>query len=328
MASHHLSRRAAPRVLIFFDHPEVFLPRLTARFPDVAFSACTSYAKLPAALAQNTPQVVFAFKFEPKPFPRTELLARKDLEWLSVAFAGIDGVVPWNEEKLVVTNASGVAATEMGHYVIAAALGCFQGFPASFANQARRTWQYRVNRSARGATLGIVGLGRSGREIARMARAVGLRVVACRTRAEPAADVETVYPTEQLHVMLRAVDVTVVCAPLTASTQDLFDQAAFAAMKPGSYFINIARGAIVKEQPLIEALVSGHLAGAVLDVVRTEPLPGSSPLWDTPNLLITPHSSSEYDGWVGEAATMFADNLERWIAGTPLENRVRSGRGY
>lgn len=328
MASSYVSPRSTSRVMIFFDHPESFLPQLQARFPDVAFSACTSYEKLPVALAECAPQVVFGFKFEPKPFPRTDLLCSQGLEWLSVAFAGIDGVVPWNEDKLVVTNASGVAATEMGHYAIAAILGCFQGFPASFANQARHKWQYRVNRSARGATLGIVGLGRSGREIARMARAVGLRVVACRTRAEPSPDVETVYPTEQLHEMLRAVDVTVVCAPLTASTQDLFDQPAFAAMKPGAYFINIARGAIVKEQPLIDALVSGHLAGAVLDVVRTEPLPSSSPLWDVPNLLITPHSSSEYDGWVEEAVRMFADNLERWIAGTPLENRVRSGRGY
>ncbi len=328
MGSNHNSPRAAPRVLIFFDHPEEFLPRLAARFPSAAFSACTNYDQLPARLAQVQPDVIFGFKFEPKPFPRADILASEGLRWLSVAFAGIDGVVPWDEQKLIVTNASGVAATEMGHYALAAILGLFQGFPASFAGQAARRWRYRVNRSARNATLGIVGFGRSGREIARMARAVGLRVVVCRTRPEPAEDVEAVYATNQLHEMLGLVDVTVVCAPLTGATRDLFDRAAFQAMKPGSYFINIARGAIVDEESLIEALVSGQLAGAMLDVVRTEPLPSSSPLWDAPNLLITPHSSSEYEGWVGEAATMFADNLERWMTDRPLENRVRSARGY
>ncbi len=324
----HRDRRGVPRVLIFYDQAEVFLPRLSARFPSVAFHTCRSYAQLPERLAELKPEVILAYKFEPKPFPRREFLSCAELRWLSLAFAGLDVMLPWDDARLTVTNASGVAATEMAHYTLAAIFGLFQGFPGLYARQAARTWQYHVGRSARGATVGLVGLGHSGREIARLARAVGLRVVACRARAVPSPEVDAVYATSQLHEMLRAVDVTVACLPLMAGTRDLFNAAAFAAMKPGSYFVNIARGGVVEEAALIGALHSGHLAGAVVDVVRTEPLPPSSPLWDVPNLFITPHCSAEYDGWVSEAAHLFADNLQRWIAGQPLENRVLAERGY
>jgi len=128
--------------------------------------------------------------------------------------------------------------------------------------------------------------------------------------------------------MLAEVDVAVVCAALTPATRDLMDAKAFASMRKGSYFINVARGAIVVEDALIDTLRSGHLAGAVIDVARTEPLPSDSALWDAPNLLITPHTSSEYEGWVARAAEMFADNLERWLEGKALLNRVYSRRGY
>jgi phosphoglycerate dehydrogenase-like enzyme len=328
MGSYPDSRRSAARVLIFYDRPEIFLPRLAERFPSVEFSVCRSYAQLPAELLEAKPEIVLAYKFEPKPFPRVELLSCESLEWLSVAFAGVDVIVPWDDTRLIVTNASGVAATEMAHYALAAILGMFQGFPALFAEQVAKRWKYRVIRSARNATVGVVGLGRSGREVARMARAVGLKVVGCRMKPEPCADVDVIYSMSQLHQMLGAVDVTVLCVPLTPLTRDLFGESAFKAMRPGSYFVNIARGLIVQEDALITALQTGQLAAAVIDVARTEPLPPSSPLWNAPNLLITPHTSSEYDGWVSDAAWMFADNLERWMTDRSLENTVRPERGY
>ena len=206
--------------------------------------------------------------------------------------------------------------------------GLFQGFPGFFADQFAKKWNHHLIRSARNATVGLVGLGHNGRALAHMARAVGMKVVACRASSQPAKDVDVVYPLSRLKDMLSTVDVTVVCCALTPLTQDLFDESAFAAMKPGSYFINMARGAIVQEEPLIAALQTGHLAGAVVDVARTEPLPESSPLWSAPNLQITPHTSSVYDGWVRDAALMFADNLERWMKGRPLKNRALSDRGY
>lgn len=318
----------APRVLIFYDRPEEFLPQFRVRFPSLKFSVCRSYAGVAGSLAEVRPQIILAYNFEPGPFPRGEILASEGLLWLSSTSAGIDHVAPWDDTKLIVTGGAAVAATQMAHYALAAILGMFHGFPQAFADQVARRWNYRLNRSTRNATVGLVGAGRSGRQIARVARAVGLKVVACRVRSDPCEDVDAIYPASELHRMLRAVDATVVCAALTPSTKDLFGPAAFAAMKPGSYFINIARGAIVQEEALIDALARGHLAAAVIDVARTEPLPPSSPLWSAPNLLITPHSSGDYDGWAKDEALMFADNLERWLANAPLQNRVRSDRGY
>jgi phosphoglycerate dehydrogenase-like enzyme len=189
-------------------------------------------------------------------------------------------------------------------------------------------WDYQLIRSATGARVGLVGLGHTGEAVAKLCRAAGLSVVACRASSAPSDLVDRVYAPGELHAMLADVDVTVVCAALTPATRDLMDTRAFAAMRRGAHFINVARGGIVVEDALIDALRSGHLAGAVIDVARTEPLPSDSPLWDAPNLLITPHTSSEYDGWIFRAAQMFAGNLGRWLAGGELLNRVYSARGY
>ncbi len=315
-------------VLVFYDKPEEFLDALAARFPKLRFHCCRRYADLDAAIAKVPPQIVFACKFEPKPFPRAALIGCPTLQWLSVGFAGVDHVVPWDDNTLVVTNASGVAAEEMAQYVLAAIFGMHQRFPYFARRQFERVWDYQLIRSARGARVGLVGLGHTGEAVARLCRATGLSVVACRASSSPSDKVDRVYSPVELHTMLAEVDVTVVCAALTPATHDLLDAKAFACMREGSYFINVARGGIVVEDALIDALRSGHLAGAVIDVTRTEPLPSDSALWDAPNLLITPHTSSEYAGWVARAADMFADNLERWLKGEELLNRVYSERGY
>jgi phosphoglycerate dehydrogenase-like enzyme len=319
---------AARDVIVLYDKPEEFLDAIVARFPQLRFHLCQRYADLDATIADVQPQIAFACKFEPKPFPRAALVGCPTLQWLSIGFAGVDHVVPWDDGKLVVTNASGVAAAEMAQYVLAAIFGLHQRFPYFARRQAERVWDYQLIRSATGARVGLVGLGHTGEAVARLCRAAGLSVVACRASSSPSDQVDRVYAPEELHAMLPEVDVTVVCAALTPATRDLIDATAFASMRKGAYFINVARGGIVVEDALIEALRSGRLAGAVIDVARTEPLPSDSALWDAPNLLITPHTSSEYEGWVARAAEMFADNLERWLAGQPLLNRVYSERGY
>jgi phosphoglycerate dehydrogenase-like enzyme len=315
-------------VLVFYDKPEEFLRALTTRFPKLRFHCCRRYDDLDDTIANVQPRVVFACKFEPKPFPRAALVGCPTLNWLAVGFAGVDHVVPWDDDRLKVTNASGVAAEEMAQYVLAAIFGLHQRFPYFARRQAEHVWDYQLIRSAKGARVGLVGLGHTGEAVARLCRAAGLAVVACRSSSAPSGLVDRVYAPAELHMMLSEVDVTVVCAALTPATRDLFDAQAFAAMRKDSYFINVARGAIVVEAALIDALHSNHLAGAMIDVARTEPLPSDSPLWDAPNLLITPHTSSEYEGWVARAAEMFADNLQRRLQGKELLNRVYSHRGY
>ena len=317
-----------PRVLVFSDEPEHYTKPLMARLPNLVLDVCVSYDELPAKLEAFKPTVILGCKFEPKPWPRAALLNCPDLQWLSVTAAGVEHVAPWDDKALTVTNFSGIAATEMAHYVLAGIFGLHQGFAHFFKKQQTKHWDYRLVRSSRDVKIGLVGLGHTGEAIARMARALGLSVVACRSSDTPSSLVDKVYGPDQLHDMLGAVDVTVVCAALTTATQDMFNVAAFAAMNPGSYFINVARGKLVVEDALIAALYSGHLAGALIDVARKEPLPASDPLWDTPNLLITPHTCSDFIGWEAEAASLFADNLERFIAGQPLQNQVYSWRGY
>ena len=323
-----MTEQSLPRVLVFSHEPEHYIPVLRKRFPQIALETCTRYAELAAMLERFKPAAALGCKFEAKPWPRETFFSSPSLRWLSVTAAGVEHVTPFDDARFAVTNFSGIAATEMAHYVLAAIFGLHQGFAHFFAQQARKTWDYQLVRSSRGIAVGLVGLGHTGSEIARQCRAIGLKVVAYRSSDRPSDAVDKVYSGDQLHEMLGAVDVTVVCAALTEKTRDMIDAAAFAAMKPGSYFINVGRGKLIVEEALIAALKSGHLAGAQIDVARKEPLPYDDPLWDAPNLLITPHTCSDFVGWEAIAADLFADNLERWISGQPLKNQVYSWRGY
>ncbi len=316
------------KALIFSDLAAGILETLGGRFPGVAFHPCTSYAALGPALAQLQPEIVVAGRFEAAPFPRDMLLTCPSLRWLSLTSAGVDHVVPFDAGRITVTNAAGVAAEEMAQYVIAAIFGLYQGFPRFARQQDAQLWKFDLIRSARGASVGIVGLGRTGAAIARLCKAVGLRVLACRSRPLPSPHVDQLYATADLKEMLAACDVTVLCAALTPETRDMFDAETFASLRPGSYFINVGRGALVDEDALVAALESGRLAGGFIDVARSEPLPAGHKLWTAPNLFITPHTCSEFLGWERRAAEMFADNLTRYLSGQTLENVVSSERGY
>jgi phosphoglycerate dehydrogenase-like enzyme len=315
------------QIAILAKNGEQFVDRLIARFSDVEFLLCKSYQDLPGVLDEAQPEIVFAF-IAGKPFPREALLRCASIRWLALASAGVEHMVPWDDDRLVVTNCAGVADEEMAQYAVASIFGLFQQFPRYARLQSRRVWAPTPVRSAKNAVIGVVGLGRTGLAVAGYCRALGLRVYACRSTATPSADVDRVFATSDLHAMLSMVDATVICAALTPSTRDMFDAPAFASMRKGSYLINISRGAVVVEEALIDALQSEQLGGAVIDVARQEPLSETSPLWDAPNLLITPHVSSIHDGWEAKAAGMFADNLERWLCDEPLEYRVYSARGY
>lgn len=316
------------RVLVFSHEPDHYVPVVEARFPGLQVESCTRYADLPAALERFQPTIALGCKFEKKPWPRDVFFASPSLKWLSVTAAGVEHVTPWDDKRFAVTNFSGIAAADMAHYVLAAIFGLHQGFAHFFAQQTKKNWDYQLVRSARGITVGIVGLGATGKEVAKALKALGIRTVAYRSAMEASELVNRVYAGKEFHQMLGEVDVTVACAALTDQTRDMFDDAAFNAMKPGSYFINVGRGGLVVEQALIDALRSGHLAAAQIDVARKEPLPQDDPLWNAPNLLITPHTCSDFIGWEAVAAVWFADNIERWRNGQPLKNQVYSWRGY
>jgi phosphoglycerate dehydrogenase-like enzyme len=251
------------------------------------------------------------------------------LRWVQAIGAGTDHFRGAElGPDVVVTNAAGVAAVPIAEFVIGQLLAVWKRFDQLADQQRRHVWEPAYGRHVSGLALGLVGLGAIGSAVAGRAHALGMRVIAVRQR--PALDrppgVDEVVGPAQLHDVLGRVDAVVVCAPATSATEDLFDADAFAAMRPSTVFCNVARGSLVDEGALLEALRSGHPGAAVLDVTREEPLPADSPLWDAPGLRLSSHSSASLDHYVESVFDLFADNLGRYVRGQPLRNVVQPGR--
>ena len=317
------------KLVVHSDKPDLFLDILKRRHPKVDLACCTDYESLPATLAREQPEVMFTIKFGGTPgFPRAAILGSEALRWVSVGGSGTDHLAPWDAARLTVTNAAGVAADVMAQYVIGGILHFTLGFPAFARDQHDQRWASGSVASVSGRTIAILGLGKTGQAIARLAKALGMRVIGVRARPGPTANVDRVEPIERQHDLLGLADYVAVCLPLTPATRGLIDAAAFQALKPGAILVDVSRGGIVREAALLGALKGGRLAGAVLDVFEAEPLPPGHSLWTMENVIITPHCSSVYDGWERRAVEMFCDNLDRWLAGAPLEDIVDPDRGY
>jgi phosphoglycerate dehydrogenase-like enzyme len=251
------------------------------------------------------------------------------LKWLHVFNAGVDHPIYSEMLKRGVrlTTSSGATAGPIAQTAIMGLLALARGFPRWLVAQRNRQWNpERKNppRDLRGQTAVVLGLGHIGTEIARLAQALGLRVIGVRRSPRRAEDpVDELHPPAALPGLLPRCDWLIIACPLTPETHGLVDARLIAALPRGARIINVARGEIVVEQSLIAALRSGHLAGAYLDVFETEPLPPESPLWDLPNVLITPHDSAAAAGNDERVLAIFLDNLGRWQHGEPLANEVR-----
>ncbi|HYE91681.1 MAG TPA: D-2-hydroxyacid dehydrogenase, partial [Terriglobales bacterium] len=228
---------------------------------------------------------------------------------------------------VVVTRVPGIFGPWMAEYVLGWCTFVTQRVETYRTAQRERRWDDRViPRRLRGDTLLIVGLGDIGRAVARTARAVGLRVLGVSRRAAAVSGVERVYRTRELRRALAAADWVVLTVPLTAATRGLLGAPELAAMKPTAWLLNVARGAVVDEAALVDALRRRAIGGAVLDVFTTEPLPAAHPLWELENAVITPHISGP--STPDEIAPVFADNLARFLAGRRLRHVVDRTRGY
>ena len=240
------------------------------------------------------------------------------LKWLHVFNAGVDHPIYTEmlERGVRLTTSSGSTAGPIAQTAIMSLLALARGFPRWLVAQRSRQWNPERKsppRDLRGQTVVVLGLGNIGAEIARLARALGLSVIGVR-RGPPRAEdpVDELHPPAALPGLLPRCDWLVIACPLTPGTRSLIDAPLIAALPRGARIINVARGEIVSEQALIAALRSGHLAGAYLDVFESEPLPPESPLWDLPNVLITPHDSAAAAGNDERVLAIFLDNLGRW----------------
>ena len=255
-----------------------------------------------------------------------------NLLWLQATSAGIGQFVRRMEydkrlPHTLFTTASGVHAGPLAEFCLMSMLIHFRNFPLMQADQRAHRWERFATSDLRGKTAAIVGLGKIGSEVARLCKAFGMRVIGTRARGADLS-VDEFYPPDRLHDLLSRADVVVVIVPHTPQTDQLFGPAEFATMKPGAYFINIARGAVVDEPALIDSLRTGHLGGAALDVFAVEPLPPESPLWEMENVIICPHSASTSDRENALITDLFCENLRRFLDGDPMRNVLDTERMY
>jgi phosphoglycerate dehydrogenase-like enzyme len=272
------------------------------------------------------------------------LLARAPrLAWVHSASAGVErALTPTARSRgIVITNARGVFSRPIAEYVVMMILAVSRKLPGLLELQRERTWQPLEGTELRDVTVGIVGLGSIGRAVGALATAFGCRVVATRRRPEAGsagrgdeelsfgeAMLDRVGGPETLPALLAESDFVVLAAPLTPETENMIDAATLAAMKPGSWLINVARGRLVDERALLRALRDGPIGGAILDTFRDEPLQPGSPFYDLPNVIVTPHTSWSSARVLDRSVELFADNLRRFAVGEPLLNVVDPAQGY
>lgn len=255
------------------------------------------------------------------------------LRWVQAIGAGIGQLEPaeLKAKGIMLTNAAGVASAPIAEFAIGRLLEVWKDIRVLERQQKDHHWQMHQGLLVKGKTIGIVGLGAIGRDVARRAKAFETTVLGNRRSARPGdtdPDVDELYGLDGLDEMLARCDAVVLSAPQTPETIDLFDAERFGRLKRGTVVVNVGRGSIIDEAALVTALESGQVGAAVLDVTREEPLPTDSPLWDAPNMYLSPHCSTAREGYNEALMELFCDNLERFLANEPLRNVVDPDRGY
>jgi phosphoglycerate dehydrogenase-like enzyme len=313
----------------FWQIPPEMPAAIRKHFPEMRVVHSNSYNALPAELPDT--DIFFGFNLLP-----AQLSAAHKLKWIHVTSAGVAQLMRPDVKTagITITNARGIHAIPMAEHTIGAMLALARKFPAALHYQDAKDWAQEAIWQSRpselhGATLLLVGFGTIGSEIARRARAFGMRVEAVtRSGRGDTTLADKIYPASQLLEALPHADYIALAAPDTPETQRMIGVRELKTMKPSAYLLNIARGMLVDELALIDALENGTIAGAALDVMEKEPLPPESPLWKLKNVFITPHTSAVSEMLWPRQTELFIENLDRWFSGRDLKNIVDVTRGY
>ena len=265
------------------------------------------------------------------PVPWDDVVAQRRLQWIQSSAAGLDHcLVPSViASEIPVTSASGLFAPQVAEQTAAILFGLLRNLPAFVHAQDKKEFIRLPTHDLLGKTVGIVGFGGNGRQIAKTLAPFGVELIA--TDLFPVRkpdDVKELWRADQLPELLSASDVVIMCVPLNDDTRGMMAAKEFSQMKPGAFFVNVARGQVVIENDLVGALSSGHLGAAGLDVTEVEPLPETSPLWEMDNVIITPHVGAQSAKRVDVTVDFFCENLQRFQAGEPLENLVDKNLGF
>ena len=311
------------KLLIYHARAEELRQLITERVSGLDVAAGFDDASLDRHIGDA--EALLAWKF-----PLAVLERARALRWIQLSSAGAEQLLPARDRlgSIVVTNTRGIHVDLMADYAFAAMVALNMHFPKFFANQQARTWEQRLSVPLAGRTLGVIGAGAIGGEIARRGAAFGMQVLAVKRTATPVEGAAEVVAPDRLHDVLGRSDFAVLVVPQTAATRGMMGEAALRAMKRTGYLINIARGSVVDEAALVRALREQWIAGAALDVFEEEPLPAESPLWSLPNVIVTPHVAGEPADYARRVAEVFVDNLMRVRRGEPFRNVVDFDRGY
>ena len=255
------------------------------------------------------------------------------VRWVHVLWAGVEKVLfpELIASPVPLTNGRGVFKDGLAEFTMASILYFAKDFRRLIRNQEAGNWEPFDVLGVRGQILGIVGYGEIGRESARLAKALGMRVYATRRRPTGSDEdpyAERMFPLAALREMLAACDYVLAATPLTPETRGMIGKAELAAMKPSAVIINVGRGPVIAEAALVAALEQGRIKGAALDVFDTEPLPAGHPFYRLPNVLLSPHSADHTVGWADLAIHKFIENFQRFRNGQPLDNIVDKTAGY
>lgn len=332
------------KVLVAMD----FSDELIARIADVSprLKVVRAYPQVPDAEWTDA-EILYTIAHYPEPEQAPHL------RWVQLHFAGLERALQKRiirSEDMLVTSASGIHAQQMANYCLMMMMAFNYKLPDMIAQKQQATWlekphDFYVPQDMHRQTLGIVGYGSIGRELARIAKALGMRVLATKRDARKPAEDNTdytpagtgdpqgelpdrLYPGQALATMVSECDYLVVTVPLTPQTEHMIDEAILQAMKPSAILINVARGGVIDEKALITALSSGQIAGAALDVFEEEPLPSGSPLWMLDNVIISPHVAGNSLHYHEKAAELFIENLRRYLDKRTLLNALKRNIGY
>ena len=319
-----MSSRAA--VLLWTDSTAAYIDAINAAglAGRVAIETLPRKAK-PSAEQLARTEVLMAYTVPPGMLP-----AMPKLRWAQAMTAGVEGwlALPDLPKTLPLTCARGTHEESMPENILGAIFHVAKPYAAAVENQKRGKWVQTVAQPLTGKTLGILGLGAIGQRVARVAAALGMRVIGTRRRPEPMADVAEVLPAERTPEVLARSDFVLLLLPATPATESIMNAERLAMMKPGAWLLNFGRGQLVNDDDLVAAVKARKIAGAVLDVFRQEPLPETHAFWSTEGIIVLPHIGGPHPQRDRFVARLFAENLGRFLDGKPLKELVDRTAGY
>jgi phosphoglycerate dehydrogenase-like enzyme len=318
-----INRLTIRSILVLHQNLDELKGQIEARFPEISVHYAESSDEVESALEAAQPDAIFAINGASMSSSAQRMAGLyPTVKWFHVGGSGIDQLLPWSNDNAIVSNCTGVLARYLAEMLMAGMLALNNHFPAYYQQQQNKAWVQHQFKPLCDQTLLVVGLGAIGGYVADYAKAMGMRVIATRRSDTPHRSVDKLYPAHALANIISQADVVSLHLRLDDQTRHIINTEIIAAMKPGVNLINTSRGGVVDQNALIEALNSGQIGGAYLDVFEVEPLPKDSPLWVRNNVIVTPHTADNVFSYETKYMNHFCDNIARWQSGEPLKNQI------